>query len=558
MKIKRLLIGLLACSAMVACTNEDVIENNGQGNAQDANTAYVSVKLVMASEGGSRATTDGGYVTGTEAEQKIDGEKSIFLFYDAQGKWVTSGTVTTSTPNKENNGTDHEDEVNDLSDAAYIVLSGPDQELKKSTQILTVVNYHDVNSLKLLDLSEALAIVTDSDKNPANAGFLMSTSVYYNNGIVTTTAIDAEKNICDTQAKAKANPVKIYIERASAKVETKFNATYEVLGNGESTEKEDLVVNGVKQEAQIKINGWKLNAINETTNLVKKIDAAWNTTAPFEGWNWSDNFRSYWAMSTNWNMKYTGTENGLTYFTYAQTTGASEVAEYCYEQTVAEQLTGVGENVITYPNQTTILIAAEIQLKDGQQWKTAGNLYKYNGVYYTEDNYKSLILKQLKGVYYTQTTVTEGETTTTTTADLTADDITLAIATDGSLAGVKFTVTLNSTVYDKAGTEATADAIATYINGLAYVTEVEGYANGKCYYHIPIEHLSSVDGDPFYGVVRNHYYMLSISAVKHIGSAIYNPGKEIVVIPAEETTFYLAAELHVLSWHVVEQDVELN
>ena len=557
MKIKRLLIGMLACSAMVACTNEDVIDN-GQGNPQDANTAYVSVKLVMASEGGSRATTDGGYVTGTEAEQKIDGEKSIFLFYDAQGKWVTSGTVTTSTPNKENNETDHEDEVNDLSDAAYIVLSGPDQELKKSTQILTVVNYDDVNSLKMLDLPEALAIVTDSEKNPANAGFLMSTSVYYNNGIVTTTAIDADKNICDTQAKAKANPVKIYIERASAKVEAKFNATYEVLGNGESTEKEDLVVNGVKQEAQIKINGWKLNAINETTNLVKKIDAAWNTTAPFEGWNWSDNFRSYWAMSTNWDMEYTGTENGLTYFTYAKTTGASEVAEYCYEQTVAEQLTGVGENVITYPNQTTILIAAEIQLKDGQQWKTAGNLYKYNGVYYTEDNYKNLILKQLKGEYYTQTTVAEGETTTTTTADLTADDITLAIATDGSLAGVKFTVTLNSTVYDKAGTEAAAEAIASYINGLAYVTEVEGYANGKCYYHIPIEHLSSVDGEPFYGVVRNHYYKLNISAVKHIGSAIYNPGKEIVEIPAEETTFYLAAELHVLSWHVVEQDVELN
>ena len=66
MKIKRFLIGMLACSAMVACTNEDVIDN-GQGNPQDANTAYVSVKLVMASEGGSRATTDGGYVTGTEA-----------------------------------------------------------------------------------------------------------------------------------------------------------------------------------------------------------------------------------------------------------------------------------------------------------------------------------------------------------------------------------------------------------------------------------------------------------------------------------------------------------
>ena len=34
MKIKRLLIGMLACSALVACTNDDVLENNELGNKE--------------------------------------------------------------------------------------------------------------------------------------------------------------------------------------------------------------------------------------------------------------------------------------------------------------------------------------------------------------------------------------------------------------------------------------------------------------------------------------------------------------------------------------------
>ena len=567
---------------MVACTNDDVLENpvDNPVNGQEANTAYVSVKLVMTTEGGSRATTDGGYDVGTPAEQKIDGTKSIFLFYDENGKWVTSGTVATSEPATENSGTDHSDKVNDLSDAAYIVLSGPDQELKKSTQVLTVVNYHNCNSLKQLDKDEVLEIITKSTENKPEEGFLMSTSVYYNEGIVNTTAIDGTTQICATQEKALANPVKIYIERASAKVEAIYNASYEVEGDGEDedettgesndTEGGDMIVDGTQMEAKVAITGWRINGVNEDTYLVKRIQEAWGTeaTQPFTGWNFSNNFRSYWAEGTKYGLKVG--ETGLTYYSYNEATGTSATPQYCYEQTVSNQLTGVGQSLITDPNQTTILIKAEIQLPDEDgNYATAGNLYKYGGVFYTEDNYKTLIMKQLQGKYYTKSESSSenenGETITTTTeADLTTDDITLSIASDGtSLAGIAYSVAIAEgvTVYTKnenAEEEVEAGDIEEYINALAYVTEVEGYANGKCYYHIPIEHLSSVDGTPYYGVVRNHWYKLNISAVKHIGSPIYNPDKDINVIPEKDTTFYLAAELHVLSWHVVNQDVTLE
>ena len=48
MKIKSLLIGMLACSAMVACTNEDPIDNGNENPAAKSDKAYLAVKLVDA------------------------------------------------------------------------------------------------------------------------------------------------------------------------------------------------------------------------------------------------------------------------------------------------------------------------------------------------------------------------------------------------------------------------------------------------------------------------------------------------------------------------------
>ena len=155
--------------------------------------------------------------------------------------------------------------------------------------------------------------------------------------------------------------------------------------------------------------------------------------------------------------------------------------------------------------------------------------------------------------------------------DLTIDD--LKISTDGTLAGIEITVDPDKTYYidgtstsvDESGNP-TADVVDNddindeiEENAAAYLgTNVEGYVDGKCYYQIPIEHFPSTDANPIYGVVRNHWYQLSINKVKHIGEAVYNPNVIIPQIPAEDTEYYLAAELHVLSWKVVEQEVELD
>ena len=49
MKIKGLLFGLFACAALAACTNDDIVENNGKGEQEKvkANLTLVLVLLLI-------------------------------------------------------------------------------------------------------------------------------------------------------------------------------------------------------------------------------------------------------------------------------------------------------------------------------------------------------------------------------------------------------------------------------------------------------------------------------------------------------------------------------
>ena len=111
--------------------------------------------------------------------------------------------------------------------------------------------------------------------------------------------------------------------------------------------------------------------------------------------------------------------------------------------------------------------------------------------------------------------------------------------------------------------EINKEVAAMYVSSTDETTKettihTEVFTNGYCYYQIPIEHLSSTANAPLYGVIRNHWYRLTINGIAHVGEPVEDPEKPLPEIPEKETAYYLAAELHVLSWHVVEQGVTLE
>ena len=101
MKIKSLLIGMLASTAFVACTNDESPVDNQQG-VEGKSENYVAVNIVMPGID-NRAVDDYGFDEGTTEERTVNG--AVFLFLDGnnngcatpyyvEGKDLEWGTVT--------------------------------------------------------------------------------------------------------------------------------------------------------------------------------------------------------------------------------------------------------------------------------------------------------------------------------------------------------------------------------------------------------------------------------------------------------------------------------
>ena len=82
--------------------------------------------------------------------------------------------------------------------------------------------------------------------------------------------------------------------------------------------------------------------------------------------------------------------------------------------------------------------------------------------------------------------------------------------------------------------------------------------DGKAYYYVPIKHLGKAGELGEYGVVRNHFYKITLTGINGFGTPVYNP--ELVIDPTVPTydNTYLAARVQVLQWRVVNQNVNLG
>ena len=99
--------------------------------------------------------------------------------------------------------------------------------------------------------------------------------------------------------------------------------------------------------------------------------------------------------------------------------------------------------------------------------------------------------------------------------------------------------------------------------------EAIGYKNGLMYYNIPIEHLNNAatttDAEnkrvipvAKYGIVRNHHYVVTVNSLTKIGKGIFDPEEEIVPGKNDEKdTYYVGARINILSWKIVNQNVNL-
>ena len=190
-----------------------------------------------------------------------------------------------------------------------------------------------------------------------------------------------------------------------------------------------------------------------------------------------------------------------------------------------------------------------------KNWKNA-EICRYNGVQFLGvDNLKTQVALTFSKYY----TSTDGSNYT----QLTKDDITFAEPTT-SMKNYQVTPTL---VDDPAGTKTyyTKSSTGTYtlvskdvVNAAIGADKAEIRTEGKAYYFVPIKHLGKAGELGEYGVVRNHFYKITLTGIKGFGTPVYNP--ELVIDPTVPTydNTYLAARVQVLQWRVVNQNVSLG
>ena len=238
---------------------------------------------------------------------------------------------------------------------------------------------------------------------------------------------------------------------------------------------------------------------------------------------------------------------------------------------------------------THVLIAAELLSGGANEEKLE---YCYGGVYWTQavagDNNKDLIeymVNELLGYYgqplYYNTGKQDGNGYDIY-KQFTVEDATtffeLVPATvkggDGSLmlAQKENTEKENFDLYKAAkgsDTEGTKDVYDNAKNDLQLaiydVGVVKHFKDGKMYYAVPIQHMVAIDKDEkennlwsigSYGVVRNHWYKVNLTAISKPGTPVDDPDQPIIPSEDPEESGYAAFEIVIVPWHVINQDVE--
>lgn len=580
MKLRNLMWGACACILAAGCSNDDVAVDNGNVITNADGESYMAVRIVAANDGMSRATVgDPEFEDGTiTTEGNVT--SGVFYFYDANGNYAAKGANNSLSVESESPANDNVESVSN----AVIILNNV---AATPTEVIAILNGGDSDELDALFVNktkaQALTILANGTLSyKTGDNFVMSSSTYYDGSKACYTTPISIDNLQPTEPLAKLHPVDIYVERLAAKVQLQ-----EKTGGATISDVTNVNINGTAGTLKIAVNGWGLSAINKSGYYLKNLESSWNATTPWSGWNAADKYRSYWAKDPNYSSSdspvyptdyndyvtknitdeeqpsvVTGNSSSLDYLTYNELTNSMTTnnVAYCLENTMDVATLSYNPANTPFVNAaavTHILIAATMYA-ESDAGETKQTLYRYKGSFFDETNYKNAALTDLQAVtgdLYKKTNDNPETYTQITGTDIEIDDL-----GDGKV-NIKLVneeeVWYNNTA-ERTYTEYEGN-VTNQINGLS---SADGFNQGRMYYCVPIEHLNNIPSGSStavvgsYGVVRNHWYKLTLETISGLGTAVYDPNEEIIPNYDPET-YYVAAELNILSWHMVNQSVNL-
>lgn len=578
MKKVKLFSFALAALMLGACSSEDGIDNGGQGTVLPGEKGYISLAINLPTTPSTRANDN--FDDGFEAEYKVN-DATLLIFngideasavfsgaYDLGSMTPTSvgGNITasynvTKEITKPGSGNVY---------ALVVVNKGTvltnDGEWKLKGESLTGKTFdYFRTTAQTLTASELASVTSD-----AEGSFFMTNAPLYTNpggvtnpnggNVVTLTEINTE-NIYSTQAEAEDNPAaSIYVERAVAKVTVTNSNT----GSAGSS-------------LTYAITGWTLDVTNTKSYIVRNVkDADWWSYKATTSNDYrfvgsaavaAGLYRTYWAYDPNYTSL---VEDDFTKLEGTIPASLTEVGKnaYCLENTF---------NVANMnQNQTTrVIVAAKLTMAGAEE---SGDFYILNNdknTIFTKEN----AVKAIKAEYLANpavvaalqdptTGLSEGKSIgeadltvnfdnkETTGGDLTVTEITISDDRAGDFKGGDIPAVLKA--------DGNNDIIAAVNAG----KKVSYYKGGIAYYPVLIRHFddsqtpwdnaeyNNNENDYLgrYGVLRNNWYNIDVTAIKTIGSADV---PDVYGTPDDPMESWISVEINVLSWAKRSQSVDL-
>ena len=570
MKISKLFPFACAALMMTACGSDNDIEGGATNPGGDAQYLAVNIVNVGTTPTGRGSSADPNYKDGTAEENKIT--KVRFYFFNSDGSpYTLVGTDETTTKTNvnwlEQNTIDpiKPGTTGSVDKILNTVLVIKGSTAAAPAKMVTVINpgtltTTTLNSDGVVTLSELCDGLKDTKFfTPTSSDFVMTNSAYLEAGRKVCPSL-VSGHVETSDANAKANPVDIYVERVAAKVSTALtDANFEVgsatdWGAGLYKTKDPVYTYGADTKIYAVIEGWGVADENANAMVVKQISDSWtNGNLGITPWNTADYHRCFWeSMMPNatGTSIYSNVNHAFNDYKANITTGI----KYTLPNTAAaaSEYTDKKEN-----NMTKFLVAATLKYQDAAGvWKNA-EVCKYRGVEYLGINNLKEAVATAYNKYYKKVGTDYKELQA---ADIDFSTTRTSTTTTTTLKDYQVVPTLVSTVtevYTKNATggydNVTADAKAKIEQ---FTAEVR--TDGKAYYYIPIKHLGSANSVAECGIVRNHWYQVTLNTIVGLGTPVYDETKTIDPTTPEYNDTYLAARVNVLQWRVVSQTVDLG
>lgn len=584
-----------------SCSSSDDLNGGGTGNPsfnKDGNGFMsISVNLPTRTGNTTRAENDK-YEDGLSSEYEV--KNGILALFDASGK-TSEGEYTLLAAYKLDLTDSELDTDNDNITSTHSVVTQIKSITAKDVYALVLLNDNSILTAsdgKLLqggtaDLTgktynEILDLTTENEMT--STGFFMANAPVSatpgntsapDGKYTTLSKVDLSK-IKETKSEAINDPaVSVFVERGVAKVS--LNST----ASGNTTE------NSLKYE----FNGWVLDNTTKSSYIVRNMGTGAGTYLKYSSEKFGttlnsrfvgdtklgetskqpvvDLYRTYWCVDPTYDKTFDATSHAANFKTV---TSAAEVTSwltsgkyvYCHENTfdVAH---------MDYSNTTRALV--KVTFNDGNKFYTnngANVILDTDGK--RDDAVMSYVLGTDINIVDLKKYLSDNQASTGTVTWSKADfDLTWAATPDGDgilkVTDIKLSTTGKAKLKTGSPDFTGWDTIKDQLNTNRVIRQ---YDNGASYYEVRIKHFAgdgASDLAPWntwettdkpsaslaypgkaeqnylgrYGLVRNNWYDIDVTAIKKIGSPVV-PDITTDNTPDDNIDAYISAKINVLSW----------